>query len=443
MGVYLRGAVWYLRYRDAQGRMHRPATTARTMAEAKRLLAQVEAKVERQLLGLEPAPVQSSSGLALWDLCSWWLDKKCPPKGRKVERARLEKHVQRTELAALPLSLDLASVTDAVASYLDKLEEAGVEPGTLNRLRTSLHSVFSAAKKPPKRWTGGNPIADVPRRDVVKKKTGTLLSEEVEPFLAQVPAAWLGFQATGVFLALRKGEVCGLLKASVDLPAGVVDVANSYLNTTTKGGGTDTLPIPDALVPYFRDALKTPGPWMFPNLKTDPTGRTMLNEDANPEKITRTALKRAGLVTGYVHSCRRCGHARRPRGGGDPVASKFEPHTETHPDDAPRRCPQCAMKLWPEGLPRFKRFHDLRHSLVTILMRRGVPMQHIQRIARHADIKVTLDTYGHLVVEDLREAIQMSPRRGTGEAQLAVVQENEAQTKHNEPEGVNRAGGSK
>ena len=36
-------------------------------------------------------------------------------------------------------------------------------------------------------------------------------------------------------------------------------------------------------------------------------------------------------------------------------------------------------------------------------------MQHVQRILRHSDIKLTVDTYGHMVVEDLRPALAALP----------------------------------
>jgi hypothetical protein len=55
------------------------------------------------------------------------------------------------------------------------------------------------------------------------------------------------------------------------------------------------------------------------------------------------------------------------------------------------------------------RFHDLRHTAATLLVREKVPMQHVQRILRHADIKLTVDTYGHLVVEDLHDSVGLLP----------------------------------
>ena len=69
------------------------------------------------------------------------------------------------------------------------------------------------------------------------------------------------------------------------------------------------------------------------------------------------------------------------------------------------------MKLWPRALPRRMRFHDLRHGTATLLLRAGVDPHRVQRILRHTDIRVTLGTYGHLQVEDLRDAVnRITPR---------------------------------
>ena len=49
--------------------------------------------------------------------------------------------------------------------------------------------------------------------------------------------------------------------------------------------------------------------------------------------ILRTALRKAQIVTGYVHKCRRqsCGYSEEAAEGDL------------------RRCPKCKMKLWPVG----------------------------------------------------------------------------------------------
>src|SRR5688572_12879458 len=67
------------------------------------------------------------------------------------------------------------------------------------------------------------------------------------------------------------------------------------------------------------------------------------------------------------------------------------------------------MKLWPKALKRRMRFHELRHSTATLLLRAGEPPQHVQSILRHADIRTTISTYGHLGVDALRETLASLP----------------------------------
>jgi integrase-like protein len=122
----------------------------------------------------------------------------------------------------------------------------------------------------------------------------------------------------------------------------------------------------------------------------------MRSQESDPQKILRTALARAGLVDYWVHTCRRC----KRRG---------EPYSERHADGELRGCPRCGMKLWPTAKVRPMRFHDLRHSVATLLLRERVDAHRVQRLLRHRDVKTTTGTYGHLVVEDLREAINLLP----------------------------------
>src|SRR5262249_53622349 len=58
---------------------------------------------------------------------------------------------------------------------------------------------------------------------------------------------------------------------------------------------------------------------------------------------------------------------------------------------------------------RVMRFHDLRHSAATLLLRAGVDIHRVQRILRHRDVKLTTGTYAHLQVEDLRAAVDALP----------------------------------
>ncbi|MFR9776686.1 tyrosine-type recombinase/integrase [Micromonospora sp. MS34] len=51
------------------------------------------------------------------------------------------------------------------------------------------------------------------------------------------------------------------------------------------------------------------------------------------------------------------------------------------------------------------RLHELRHTVVSLLMELGVPPHVVQAIARHADVKVTLKVYAHANLDAMRQAL--------------------------------------
>src|SRR5437868_8194049 len=105
-------------------------------------------------------------------------------------------------------------------------------------------------------------------------------------------------------------------------------------------------------------------------------------------KVTNTAV--AGAPTGNAPAMRSRASVRRaarsPMGGAV--------HSEAR-----------GRRLWPVALHIPIRFHDLRHTFATELLRRGVDSYRVQRLLRHSDVRVTTGTYAHLLVEDLRAAV--------------------------------------
>jgi integrase len=53
------------------------------------------------------------------------------------------------------------------------------------------------------------------------------------------------------------------------------------------------------------------------------------------------------------------------------------------------------------------RFHDLRHYAVSSLIAQGADIKLLQAIAGHASATVTLDTYGHLMTDQVSEAARL------------------------------------
>jgi integrase len=389
MGVTSRGGVWYVKWRRADGKWVRKATTATKKTEAQALHAELVRQSERQRAGLDPMPPEL--GYTLWKLCEWWLANHVSARSQRRQRSLLELHVKAQPHGQLGLRQVGAGVLD---EYFNKLERDGYAPRTINLLRAYLISTVERAKK-ANLWAGDNPARNTKRREVMNIPRPTLTAEEVDIVIRNVHQSWRGWFATACWLGLRKGELAGLRKSDFDKVRRTLTVQRSYANEGTKGKRVDVLPVSDALAPYLVDALASPGQWMFPN----PDGK-MRTENCGPEDILRHALKRAGLIEGWRYSCRRCLHRSKKPG------STVKPHQEFHTEEDTHRCPQCSMLLYPHAVVREIKAHDMRHTCATLLLKAGVPVQHVQRIIRHASIKITVDTYGHLLTEDLRAGVE-------------------------------------
>ena len=381
-----RGRKWYVSFLGASGRWEERASKARTKTEAERLGQDLERQAERQRLGLESIPTDTRETLG--GLCSWWLDNRCPEASRPSQRYTLTAHIIDAKIGALPVRAVTAAVLEECFRDLEKgtKERKPLGPNSINKIRTTLRTVFSRARKAG-RWNGNNPAADTEPRKVPRRVYETLTIDEVARLLRRLPRSWRGFFAAAAYAGLRKGECAGLRKADVDLERGTLTIRASYDRQTTKGGHADVIPIPPPLLPYVEAGLKTPGPFLFPTPegKMRPAHRPM-------ERILLPALGAAGIVLEYIHGCRNCKH-------------EGTPHEEHRADAAPRDCDVCGDRLWVKAVPRRVRFHDLRHSTATILLRAGVDLHRVQRILRHRDVRTTTGTYGHLEVEDLRAAM--------------------------------------
>jgi integrase len=55
------------------------------------------------------------------------------------------------------------------------------------------------------------------------------------------------------------------------------------------------------------------------------------------------------------------------------------------------------------SLPQTLRFHDLRHTCATLLLKQGVTPKFVQELLGHADIGLTLNIYSH-VLPDMGDA---------------------------------------
>jgi len=377
---YLKDGKWYLRWKDEAGHWRGKVSAARTKTEARRLQGELERRVERVRLGVD-APIPEDGGGTLGDLLAWWLAaySKGTPSHATNESA-IRKHFVGSDLAALTL----AAVTPGRVETFLQAKSADLSPQKVNHLRGYLSRAFNAARRAG-RYLGPNPVRDVRKRRVHRRKPDFLRAHEVPLLLRALGERWRPLFAAAIYTGLRKGELLALRKSDVDLERRILTVGRSHDRDTTKGGHADGIPIATELAPFLQLAVDaSPSQLVFPR-----EDGSMMRRDVNLEHTLRRALGRAGVVEGYSHVCRRkgCGHV------------------ESATDEEQRRCPNDGRKLWVKAVVRPIRFQDLRHTTASLLIMSGANLPAVQRILRHSDPKLTTEVYAHLAPEYLRAEV--------------------------------------
>ena len=383
---------WVAKWKDADGRWRYASTSARTKVDCARFARELEAKGERQRLGLEPH-LAADGGGSVADLLRWWLETySTGTPSHATNKSAVQVHLVGSELASLRLA---ALRSQHVERFLQS-KGATLGPQSVNHLRSYLSRAFMRAKEAG-RWEGANPVANVRRRLIPKGSFDYLRREEVGPVLAALAPRWRPLFATAIYTGGRLGELCALRKSDVDFGAGLATFARSWDRTSTKSGKARSVPVNPELVPLLREAvLSSNSDLVFPNLKGEMHAR-----DVDFPTVLRRGLARAGIVTGYLHVCR----ARVSKSGRrDPTATRCG-HSELAPDKAPRRCPQHGDLLWPKAQVRPIRFHDLRHTCASLLLQAGCSLPVVSRVLGHADVRITLERYGHLAPDFMQSEV--------------------------------------
>src|SRR6266403_1087729 len=228
--VYRKRGGFYVCYIDALGKKHDRPITAETQRQADRFARELERTIERQKFGLDPLPVTSSITLA--QLCTWWLDKCAPRASLAKEKSRLKVHVLEKDLGNLQLHrVD----SGALEQRFLEMEHAGAEPASINKLRSTLGSVYRAARK-LKKWIGHNPVRETEPRAVPKGVHITIRDPaEAAQVLRELSLYWRDQFATAFYMGLRKGELYALAKTDVNLRDRELTIRGSHDQATTKG----------------------------------------------------------------------------------------------------------------------------------------------------------------------------------------------------------------
>jgi len=374
---YKRGMVWWASYKGPDGKRKREKLPGvATKRDADELANALQVKATRVKAGLE-TPIDNTAGMrsllegfllhklagtsyetarhyasALADIVGQFRT----DKGRVWPPIQHESYAQvrnmpRTFKPGVFGNRSAVDITPAaVAQYVEERRQT-LAIRTLNIRVISLKALLEWARKGGK--IGSNPIAEVSRVGKPARSLRFLTKEQVDKLLAASPeperTIWLFFVSTGVrfreFVNLRWLAV--VLKPTGSYPNGSVRV----LAETSKGKRQRDIPLTAELqrrLAEMWDAAPDPEGFVF----TNGGGRPWVN---NLRRKLRAALKRAGLKPNAVSP------------------------------------------------------HGLRHTFATGLLLNGANVITVSKLLGHKDVTQTLNTYAHVVPDNLQEAMQHLP----------------------------------
>jgi integrase len=244
--------------------------------------------------------------------------------------------------------------------YRDRLD-SGLAPRTV----LHIHRAFSKALK--------QAVADglIPRNPAAPVKPPQPRQVEIRPLNREQVRALFeaasgnrleALYVVAVTAGLRRGELQGLKWDDLDLEAGMLQVRRTL--SEPKGG-------------YIFEAPKS-GKGRSIRL----TRKATLALREHRKRQLEERMQKAGLwqEQGLVF----------PSGVGTPLSGGNLNRT-------------FKATLQRAGLPKSTRFHDLRHTCATLLLKQGVNPKFVQELLGHADISLTLNVYSH-VLPDMGDA---------------------------------------
>jgi integrase len=250
-----------------------------------------------------------------------------------------------------------------VESLYAALLEYGLAPATVRQLHAILHHVLKDALRKGIVQRNVCDLVTTPR--VPRHEIRPLTPEEADKVLrAAVGVRLEALYVLALTTGMRQGELLGLRWRDVDLEAEVLSVRV----TLQKVAGRYTLAEPKT----------TRGRRRIP-LVPEAVAALRAHRARQSEERLRVGQAWRGLDLVF------CDETGEPLNGISVLRYSFYP------------------LLKRAGVEKV-RFHDLRHTTATLLLREGVHPKIVAELLGHATISITLDTYSHVLPDMMRRA---------------------------------------
>ncbi|HYM45600.1 MAG TPA: tyrosine-type recombinase/integrase [Solirubrobacteraceae bacterium] len=262
-----------------------------------------------------------------------------------------------------------------IRSMLGRKRAEGLSGDTVAKIRRHVHAMFAFAQDAG--FVAVNP-ADAPRtrgrKQSRRRARGTELSPmQVKRFLDACSPRWRPFFTVALDTGLRRGELIGLRWGDVDLLERILYVRRSIGPYDEPGAEGE------------EDRLST---------KTEASERLVPilgGAQVALEELYATAKETDDGAPVFATVERKPGRDGVTRPTGRPLSPRMVSRVfRRYADRA--------------GLPQTIRLHDLRHTAITNAIGQGEDILLVAAFAGHAKTSTTVDIYGHLMPDRVREA---------------------------------------
>lgn len=253
--------------------------------------------------------------------------------------------------------LRLQSITPAhIRQMYLRMQAEGKGARTIQLVHSTLHCALKQAVK--ERLLGYNPMDAVERPKVETQEFHIFTEEQARTFLAATkghPYEALFYLA--LITGLRKGELLGLMWTDIDWQKGFLKVERQLQQANWSSA---------VLVPTKTKSGRR-------QIKLGKGGLAMLEAHRQKQEAQRIHAGDGWKENGMI----------------------FTTSIGTYIDQT-KVSREFKHILQGAGLPDI-RFHDLRHTSISILLDIGTPVNTVQRRAGHSKASVTTDIYGHVM----------------------------------------------
>lgn len=354
---------------DASGRRRRKIVTGATKTEALERLRAI------RLVGA-PGDIAATRHTVETLAAEWLADVRAR---RRANTVRVYERALRLRILPRIGAMQLKAVKPAtLVRLLEHLDDGQIGGSARDKVHVTLRRLFRFALE--RDYLQASPVARVPRPRYQPRERQVWTVEQARAFLAAARGSprYVAFVLV-LTAGLRSGEVRGLRWGDIDFERGILDVQRQQALVFAGGKYRVEPAPPKSAASRRRVAL---GEIALEALRAH-------REQAPPE------LRGAGA---WVLSTRT----------GRPVSS-----ANLHRDWLRARARA--------GLPAVT-FHDLRHTAATLMLDQGVNAKVLSDILGHSDVRVTLNTYAHVMpAARVQAARLMDSVLGGADSQLTAT----------------------